>query len=101
MTYVVTEPCIKCRNTECVAVCPADCFHVGGNMLVINPDGCIDCGACEPVCPTSAIYAEDDVPKKWAEYTTVNSTYAAEWPVISERRDALQDAEERKTVDRK
>ena len=68
MTYVVTENCIKCKYTDCVEVCPVDCFYEGANMLVIHPDECIDCGACVPVCPTTAIFPGDQLPGKWAEY---------------------------------
>jgi ferredoxin len=62
MTYVVTDACIKCKYTDCVEVCPVDCFYEGENFLVINPDECIDCGACVPECPAEAIYLDDDVP---------------------------------------
>ena len=75
MTYVVTESCIKCKFMDCVEVCPVDCFYVGENMLVIHPDECIDCGACVPVCPVSAIFALDDVPEKWAHFTQINAAY--------------------------
>ena len=59
MTFVVTEACIKCKYTDCVEVCPVDCFYEGENMLVIDPDQCIDCGVCEPECPIDAIQADD------------------------------------------
>src|SRR5438046_9537007 len=75
MTYVVAEPCIKCKYTDCVEVCPVNCFYEGKNFLVIHPDECIDCGACEPVCPTKAIFPESDLPEKWAEYTALNADY--------------------------
>ena len=68
MAYVVAEPCIKCKYTDCVEVCPVNCFYEGANFLVIHPDECIDCGACEPVCPTKAIFPESDLPEKWSEY---------------------------------
>src|SRR5262245_52225141 len=93
MTYVVTEPCIKCKFTDCVATCPADCFHEGKNMLAIDPGECIDCGACEPECPSSAIYAEGDVPGKWSEYIQLNAKLSREWPVISEKRAPLPEAD--------
>ncbi|MFE2931919.1 MULTISPECIES: ferredoxin FdxA [unclassified Streptomyces] len=101
MAYVVTEPCIKCRYSDCVAVCPVDAFHVGANMLVIDPDECIDCGACEPECPTTAIFEESEVPEKWADYTKLNATYTEKWPSITEQREALPDAEKWKDVEDK
>ena len=76
MTFVVTENCIKCKYTDCVEVCPVDCFYEGENMLVIHPDECIDCGACVPECPTEAIFSEDDLPEKWAEYVELNAKLA-------------------------
>jgi ferredoxin len=72
MTYVVAEPCVKCKYTDCVDVCPVDCFAEGVNFLVINPDECIDCGACEPVCPVTAIFAEDDLPEDQALFGEIN-----------------------------
>ena len=72
MTYVVTEDCIKCKYMDCVEVCPVDCFYEGDNMLVIHPDECIDCGACEPACPVTAIYAEDDVPAGQVPFKEIN-----------------------------
>ncbi len=75
MTFVVTEACIKCKYTDCVEVCPVDCFHEGPNFLVIDPDECIDCTLCEPECPVNAIYPEDSVPAEWAGYTAVNATW--------------------------
>jgi len=101
VTYVVTEPCIKCRYSACVAVCPVDAFKMGANMLVIDPDSCIDCGACEPECPTTAIFEEGEVPEKWADYTKLNATYAEQWPDITEQREALPDAEKWKDVEDK
>jgi ferredoxin len=68
MTYVVTESCIKCKYTDCVDVCPVDCFHEGPNMLVIDPEECIDCTLCVPECPVEAIFAEDDVPDSQQEW---------------------------------
>jgi ferredoxin len=101
MTFVVGEPCIKCKYTDCVDVCPVDCFHEGKNMLVIDPDECIDCGACEPECPTSAIFSEDDLPDKWAEYKELNARLTPKWPVINAKKDALPEAEEFKDVEAK
>ena len=93
MAYVVAEPCIKCKYTDCVEVCPVNCFYEGSNFLVINPDECIDCGACEPVCPTKAIFPESDLPEKWKEYVGLNAEYSAKWPNIAEKKEALADAE--------
>ncbi len=94
MAYVVAEPCVKCKYTDCVEVCPVNCFYEGANLLVIHPDECIDCGACEPVCPTKAIFPESDLPTKWADYKAINSEYATQWPNIAEKREPLPDAEE-------
>ncbi|AIL65247.1 Ferredoxin II [Rickettsiales bacterium Ac37b] len=93
MTYVVTEACIKCKYTDCVEVCPVDCFYEGENMLVINPDECIDCGVCEPECPIEAIIPDTDTDKsvKWLE---INKEYSAKWPNINNRKDPLPEAEE-------
>jgi ferredoxin len=101
MTYVVTEPCIKCKYTDCVAVCPVDCFHEGKNFMVIDPGECIDCGACEPECPTSAIYAEDDVPDKWSEFVALNAKLVSQWPLIKEKRAPLPEADDFKEVEGK
>src|SRR5205085_825475 len=98
MTFVVAEPCIKCKYTDCVDVCPVDCFHEGKNFLVIDPNECIDCGACEPECPTSAIYAEADLPGEWSEFVQINAKMAAKWPVIGEKQSPLQTAEAFKDV---
>src|SRR3954468_3346607 len=73
MAYVVADPCVKCKYTDCVAVCPVDCFYEGKNSLAINPDECIDCGACEPECPTTAIFEESELPSKWAVYKDLNA----------------------------
>ena len=94
MTFVVTENCIKCKYTDCVEVCPVDCFHVGPNFLVINPDECIDCTLCEPECPAQAIFAEDDVPADQQQFIAINAELAKIWPVLSERMDAPADAKE-------
>ena len=76
MAYIVADPCVKCKYTDCVAVCPVDCFYEGKNMLVIHPDECIDCGACEPECPTTAIFEEADLPDKWEVYTPINAFFS-------------------------
>jgi ferredoxin len=101
MTYVVAEPCIKCKYTDCVDVCPVDCFYEGENFLAINPDECIDCGACVPECPTEAIFSEDDLPEKWAEYKDLNAKLAEAWPNIDKKKEALAEAEEWKAVEQK
>lgn len=91
MTYVVTEQCIKCKHTDCVQVCPVDCFYEGENMLVINPDECIDCGVCEPECPEDAIKPESAELAHWIE---INRKYSAVWPMINEMKPAPEDAAE-------
>lgn len=101
MTHVVAEPCVKCKYTDCVDVCPVDCFYEGENFLVISPDECIDCGACVPECPTEAIFTEDELPEKWAAYTEINERLTEVWPVITDRKDPLPDADEWKEVEEK
>lgn len=93
MAYVVAEPCIKCKYTDCVEVCPVNCFYEGTNFLVIHPEECIDCGACEPVCPTKAIFPEADLPQKWQEFTALNAELATKWPNIAQKGVALPDAD--------
>ena len=94
MTYVVGENCIKCKYTDCVEVCPVDCFHEGPNMLVIDPEECIDCSLCEPECPAEAIFDEEDVPENQKEFIALNAELAANWPVITEMKPAPDDAKE-------
>ena len=94
MTFVVGENCIKCKHTDCVEVCPVDCFYEGPNMLVINPDECIDCALCEPECPVDAIYADDELPEDQKEFLEINQELSEKWEVITEMKDALPDAEE-------
>ena len=101
MAFVVCEPCIKCKYTECVVVCPVACFHEGANMLAINPAECIDCGVCVDACPVHAIFSEDEVPEKWREYTALNRELCAGWPVIEEQKEPLETAEEFKDVEDK
>ena len=98
MTHVVTESCIKCKHTDCVDVCPVDCFKEGPNFLVIDPDECIDCAVCIPECPVNAIYAEEDVPANQRAYTALNAELAKIWPVITDKKEALPEAEEFKDV---
>jgi len=92
MTYIVTDNCIKCKYTDCVEVCPVDCFYEGENMLVIHPDECIDCGVCEPECPADAIKPDTEPGiENWAE---LNAKYAKAWPNITQKKDALPEAKE-------
>jgi len=98
MTHVVTESCIKCKHTDCVDVCPVDCFKEGPNFLVIDPDECIDCAVCIPECPVNAIYAEEDLPAGQEKFTALNAELAKVWPVITDKKDALPDAEQWKDV---
>lgn len=94
MTYVVTESCVKCKYTDCVDVCPVDCFHEGPNFLVIDPGECIDCTLCVAECPAEAIFAEDDVPDGQRDFIAINAELARQWPVILERKPALADADD-------
>lgn len=90
MSYLVDDKCIMCKHTTCVAVCPVDCFYEGPNMLVINPDECIDCGVCEPECPEEAIFQTDNKEDKWYKH---NEYFANEWPNITDEKDPLEDYE--------
>jgi ferredoxin len=105
MAYIVTEPCINCKYTNCASVCPVDAFREGPNFLVIDPDECIDCDACVSECPVDAIYPDDEVPEKWEHYIEWNARLADKWSdnVINETKDPLPDADEwvdrEKTVD--
>ncbi len=101
MTFVVAEPCIKCKFTDCVDVCPVDCFYEGENMLAIHPDECIDCNACVPECPVEAIFDEADLPDKWSEYLELNAKLVENWPNIDGKKDPLPDSDEWKDVERK
>ncbi|MBF0307004.1 MAG: ferredoxin family protein [Alphaproteobacteria bacterium] len=96
MTYVVTENCIKCKYMDCVEVCPVDCFYAGENMLVINPDECIDCGVCEPECPAEAIFPDSE--KLAVQWLEMNREYSAKWPNITRKGTAPADADEWKGV---
>ena len=99
MTYLVNDKCIKCKYMDCVGVWPVDCFYEGENMLVINPDECIDCGVCEPECPVEAIIPDDlDDGKKWLD---VNEKYSQVWPNIITKKDAPADAKQWEGVENK
>ncbi|WP_047391829.1 ferredoxin FdxA [Chitinibacter sp. ZOR0017] len=91
MTYVVTDACVKCKYTDCVDVCPVDCFREGPNFLVIDPDECIDCSLCVAECPVEAIYPEDDVPAEMQEYISLNAELAQRWPAIVQKKEPLPD----------
>lgn len=93
MTYVVTDKCIRCKYTDCVEVCPVDCFHEGPNMLVIDPDGCIDCGLCVPECPVEAILTAEELPPERRDFIALNAELSRVWPVLSESKPPAADAE--------
>jgi ferredoxin len=101
MTFVVTESCIKCKYTDCVEVCPVDCFHVGPNMLVIDPEECIDCTLCEPECPVDAIYDEDELPEGQEKFLELNAELSRNWPVLTQAIDPPADADDWKDVKEK
>lgn len=94
MTFVVTQACIKCKYTDCVEVCPVDCFYEGENMLVIHPDECIDCGVCEPECPIEAIIPDSD--PEADKYLELNREYSEKWPNLTRQKDPLPEAEDYK-----
>ena len=102
MPHYVTDACVKCKYTDCVSVCPVDCFYEGPNMLVINPDECIDCGVCIPECPVDAIiddYEMNDYPDK--DWIKINDEMSQQWPNITDQKDPLPEAEEFKEVKNK
>jgi ferredoxin len=101
MTYVVTEACIKCKYTDCVDVCPVDCFCEGPNFLVINPDECIDCMLCAAECPVEAIYADDDVPSDQHAFIALNAELSRQWKPIVDKKAAPPDADEWRNVKNK
>jgi ferredoxin len=101
MTFVVTENCIKCKYMDCVEVCPVDCFHVGPNFLVIDPDECIDCTLCEPECPAEAIFSEEELPADQQQFKQINAELSRKWPVITEKGESPADADEWKGVEGK
>jgi len=94
MTFVVTEQCIRCKYTDCVEVCPVDCFYEGPNFLVINPDECIDCALCEPECPVNAIMSEDDLPEEYQKYIEINKKLAVSWDNITAVKPPPSDADQ-------
>ena len=94
MTHLVTENCIKCKHTDCVSVCPVDCFYEGPNFLAINPDECIDCGVCIPECPVNAIVADNDTNTDITLWLGINTRLSNKWPVITKKKLALPEAEE-------
>ena len=94
MTYIVKDECIKCKLTDCVEVCPVDCFYEGENFLTINPDECIDCGVCEPECPIDAIKADtDESVKDMDKWLLINKKFSAIWPNISKKQEPMKDHE--------
>ena len=93
MTHIVTEACIKCRYTDCVDVCPVDCFRAGPNFLVIDPDECIDCAVCIPECPVEAIYAEEDVPENQQDFVEINAELSKIWPGFTRAEEKAEDAD--------
>ena len=94
MTYVITENCIKCKYTDCVEVCPVDCFHEGPNFLVINPEECIDCSLCEPECPINAIISDEDITDDNRQFLEINKRLSKKWPILTEIKAAPDDAKE-------
>lgn len=94
MTFVVTESCIRCKYTDCVEVCPVDCFYEGPNFLVIHPDECIDCALCEPECPVNAIVSEDDLTEEQQQFKELNAELSKTWPNITAKKDAPSDAKD-------
>ena len=94
MAYVVTQDCIKCKYTDCVEVCPVDCFYEGENFLVINPDECIDCSLCEPECPINAIISDEEVTDDNRHFLEINERLSKKWPILTEIKAAPDDAKE-------
>tara|TARA_Y100001936_G_C15861187_1_gene552557 strand:- start:354 stop:680 length:327 start_codon:yes stop_codon:yes gene_type:complete len=93
MAFVVTDACINCKHTDCVEVCPVDCFYEGDNFIVINPEECIDCGLCEPACPVKAIYSEDELPPDQIPFIEINDNLSRKWPNLTQKKDAMPEAE--------
>ena len=98
MTYIVNQNCVNCRYTDCVEVCPVDCFYIGENTLVINPDECIDCGVCEPECPAEAIVPDTNMDANLEHWLEINRKYSLIWPNITQKLDPLPDADEKNPV---
>ncbi len=101
MTFVVVDNCIRCKYMDCVEVCPVDCFREGPNMLVIDPDECIDCNLCVPECPVNAIFEEDDVPEDQKQFIQLNAKLAKKWPTITVKKEPPADADEWKDIPNK
>lgn len=101
MTFVVTENCIKCKYTDCVEVCPVDCFYEGPNCLVIHPDECIDCALCEPECPIQAIVSEDDLTEEQKVFLDLNAELSQTWPNITAKKEPPSDAKNWENVEGK
>ena len=101
MTFVVTENCIRCKYTDCVDVCPVDCFHEGPNFLVIDPEECIDCQLCVPECPVDAIFDEQDLPDDQQHFLALNAELASKWPVIDAVKPPPADADQWQGVENK
>ena len=101
MAFIVTESCIKCKHTDCVEVCPVDCFYEGENMLVIHPDECIDCGVCEPECPIDAIHPDTEDPDDQIPFIEINAELSEVWPNITEEKDQLPEADEYASIKEK
>ena len=101
MSYIVTDSCIQCKYTDCVEVCPVDCFHEGPNFLVIDPEECIDCGLCVSECPVNAIVAENEASKEQIPFIKLNEQLSMNWPVINKQKEPLPTAEEYKAISHK
>ena len=92
MSYIVTQHCVDCKYTDCVAVCPVDAFHEGARILYINPDTCVNCDACVPACPVEAIFSEENLPTKFQAYVDINKEGCVSNPVINQKKDPLPTA---------